>query len=49
MYLEVSPSGGKYWRLKYRFAGKEKRMALGVYPGVSAKEAQILRDDARKL
>jgi hypothetical protein len=29
MYLEVSPAGGKYWRLKYRIAGKEKRLALG--------------------
>lgn len=32
LYLEVSPSGGKWWRLKYRFAGKEKRLSLGVYP-----------------
>ena len=35
LYLEVTPSGGRYWRLKYRFAGKEKRLALGVYPTVS--------------
>jgi hypothetical protein len=32
LYLEVSPSGGKWWRLKYRFGGKEKRLSLGVYP-----------------
>ena len=32
MYLEVMPNGSKYWRLKYRFGGKEKRLALGVYP-----------------
>lgn len=32
MYLEVMPNGSKYWRLKYRFDGKEKRLALGVYP-----------------
>ena len=32
LYLEVPPSGGKWWRLKYRFAGKEKRLSLGVYP-----------------
>lgn len=49
MYLEVSQAGGKYWRLKYRFAGKEKRLALGVYPEVSAKEARVRRDEARKL
>ena len=30
MYLEVSPSGGKWWRLKFRFNGKEKRLSLGV-------------------
>lgn len=30
LYLEVQPNGGRYWRLKYRFLGKEKRLALGV-------------------
>ena len=34
LYLEVAPSGGKWWRLKYRFADKEKRISLGVYPDV---------------
>ena len=34
LYLEVSPTGGKWWRLKYRFDGKEKRLSLGVYPDV---------------
>jgi len=34
MYLEVTAAGGKYWRMKYRHAGKEKRLALGVYPEV---------------
>jgi hypothetical protein len=34
LYLEVSPSGGKWWRLKYRFNGKEKRLSLGVYSDV---------------
>lgn len=48
MYLEVSPTGGKYWRLKYRFLGKEKRLALGVYPDVSLAAAREKRDDARK-
>ncbi len=37
LYLEVSPSGGKLWRWKYRYAGKEKRLALGLYPEVSLK------------
>lgn len=48
LYLEVAPSGGKWWRFKYRFAGKEKRLSLGVYPEVSLKEAREKRDDYRK-
>ncbi len=49
LYLEVSPAGGKWWRLKYRFDGKEKRLSLGVYPDVSLKDARERRDAARKL
>lgn len=49
LYLEVAPSGGKWWRLKYRFDGKEKRLSLGVYPDVSLKDARDRRDEARKL
>jgi integrase len=49
LYLEIAPSGGKWWRLKYRFDGKEKRLSLGVYPDVSLKEARERRDAARKL
>ena len=49
LYLEVSPAGGKLWRLKYRYAGKEKRLALGKYPDVSLKDARAKRDAARKL
>lgn len=61
LYLEVSPSGGKWWRLKYRYAGKEKRLSLGVYPevplagrkdkasGAWIKGARDRRDDARQL
>ena len=49
LYLEVMPSGSKYWRLKYRIAGKEKRLALGVYPEVGLKDARIATDEARKL
>jgi integrase len=49
LYLEVSPAGGKWWRLKYRFGGKEKRLSLGIYPDVALKDARGRRDDARKL
>lgn len=49
MYLEVTPSGSRYWRWKYRFAGKEKRLALGTYPEVSLATARQRRDDARRL
>lgn len=41
LYLEVAPSGGKWWRFKYRFAGKEKRLSLGVYPEIGLKEVRI--------
>jgi len=40
MYLEVMPSGSRYWRLKYRFGGKEKRLALGVYPEITLADAR---------
>ena len=49
LYLEVSPAGGKWWRLKYRFAGKEKRLSLGTYPDTSLADARDKRDAARKL
>jgi integrase len=49
LYLEISPTGGKLWRLKYRFNGKEKRLALGAYPIVSLKDARTRRDEAKKL
>lgn len=48
LYLEVAPSGGKWWRLKYRFNKKEKRISLGVYPDVGLKDARARRDEARK-
>lgn len=49
MYVEISPSGGKLWRLKYRFGGKEKRLAIGTYPEISLADARHRRDEARKL
>jgi len=48
MFLLVHQNGSKYWRLKYRFAGKEKVLALGVFPDVSLANAREKRDDARK-
>ncbi len=47
LYLLVKKNGGKYWRLKYRFAGKERLLALGVYPDISLAEARKARDEAR--
>lgn len=49
LYIEVNPNGSKYWRLKYRIHNKERRLALGVYPEVSLKEARRKKDEARKL
>jgi hypothetical protein len=49
LYLELSPAGGKRWRLKYRIEGKEKLLSLGVYPDVGLKEAREHRDAARKV
>jgi integrase len=49
LYLEVLPAGGRYWRLKYRHAGKEKRLGLGVYPTVKLGAARKARDKARAL
>ncbi|MBL0625835.1 tyrosine-type recombinase/integrase [Aeromonas jandaei] len=48
LFLLIS-SSGKYWRLKFRFGGKEKVLALGVYPEVSLKEARVKREEARRL
>lgn len=53
MYLEIMPNGSKYWRLKYRIKIngklKEKRLAIGVYPDISLKEARERRAEARRL
>ncbi|HID9897461.1 tyrosine-type recombinase/integrase [Serratia ureilytica] len=49
MYLLVKPNGSKYWRLKYRFVGKEKMLSIGVYPDVSLADARQKREDARKI
>ena len=49
LYLEVMPNGAKYWRMKYRYGGKEKLLAFGVYPEAGLKEARTKRDESRKL
>lgn len=49
LYLLVTPGGGRWWRLKYRYEGKERGISLGVYPDVSLKRARICRDDARRM
>jgi integrase len=49
LYVEIAPKGGKWWRFKYRFDRKEKRLSLGVYPDVTLKAARQSRDEARKL
>jgi len=47
--LLVKPNESRYWRIKYRFGGKQKTLAVGVYPEASLKEARLRRDEARQL
>lgn len=49
LYLEIRPNGAKYWRLKYRIAGVEKRLSLGIYPNVGLKDARRKSTAARNL
>jgi integrase len=49
LYLLVTPSGGKLWRINYRFEGRQKTLALGSFPDVSLKRAREKRDEARTL
>ena len=49
LYVEISPSGGRWWRFKYRFVGVEKRLSLGTYPDTSLEEARAKRNVAREL
>jgi hypothetical protein len=49
LYLELAASGGKWWRLAYRFNGKRKLLSLGTYPAVSLADARDRRDEAKKL
>ena len=49
LYLEIQPTGARYWRLKYRIAGVERRLSLGVYPEVTLAQARRSRDEAKAL
>ena len=49
LYLQVEPSGGRYWRFNYRFRGKQKTLALGIYPDVSLAKARLRLREAREL
>lgn len=49
MYLLINANGSKYWRMKYRFAGKEKMLSIGVYPDVTLADAREKRSEARKI
>jgi integrase len=49
LYLLVKKSGAKYWCLKYRFAGKEKKLSIGVYPNITLAQARSCREDARRI
>lgn len=49
LFLLIHPNGSRYWRMKYRIDGKEKMLALGVYPEISLKQARSDRDEARQL
>src|ERR1044071_1298867 len=49
LFLLVTPTGSKWWRLKYRFGGKEKLLSMGTYPQDGLKDARSRRDEARRL
>ena len=49
LYLEITTNGGRWWRFKYRFAGKEKLLSMGTYPDTGLKAARDRRDRARAV
>src|ERR1039458_8806446 len=49
LYLLLTPNGSKLWRLAYRFGGKQKTLALGIYPTITLKQARERRDAAKRL
>jgi len=48
LYLLVTPNGGRYWRYNYRFSGKQKTLALGIYPDVSLDKERARHQEARR-
>ena len=48
LFLLIKVNGAKYWRMKYRFGGKEKLLSIGVYPEYSLEEARDIADEARR-
>ena len=49
LYLHIAPSGGKWWRFKYRFNRKDKNLALGTYPATNLEDARRSKDAAKEL
>lgn len=49
LFVFITPAGGKLWRLRYRFNGKEKTLSLGTYPEVSLLDARQARDEAKRV
>ena len=49
LYIDIQPNGGKRWRIKYKFAGKENRLSLGEYPSVGLGLAREKRDEIKRL
>ncbi|AOF18435.1 hypothetical protein BED35_07680 [Yersinia enterocolitica] len=49
LFLLVNTNGSRYWRLKYRIAGKEKLLSIGVYPDITLAEARAKRDEAKRI
>ena len=48
LYLHVSPTGGKLWRMGYRFEGKQKTLSIGAYPAIKLTDARKKRDEAKE-
>jgi integrase len=49
LYLIITPKGGKWWRVRYRFGGKQKELSVGTYPDITLKAATIKRDGIRTM
>lgn len=49
LYLIITPTGSRWWRFDYRYAGKRKTLSLGIYPAISLKDARGRRDELRRL